>query len=133
MSPGSSPAAGAMEDRERELQRVEKPRLRARTQFRARPEVPGDDAGGPQSARLRLAYRARTAGAPMAGGPSRRRQTNQLLRPRPDADRLRDLSLLEGLPTIPRDLHYPARTRKKSGKPVNDRQMPTFRIAGRNT
>src|SRR6202042_3083023 len=57
---------GAMENRERELQRAEKPRLRARTQFRARPEVSRHDARGSQSARLRLAHRAGTAGAALA-------------------------------------------------------------------
>src|SRR5271155_3273397 len=69
-----------MEDRERELQRVEKPRLRTRTQFRPWPEVSRDDAGGPQSARLRLAHRARTARTALAGRSRSGGQANQLLR-----------------------------------------------------
>src|SRR5208337_4276374 len=55
----------ALEDRERELQRSEKSRLRTRAQFRPRPEVSRDDAGGPQSARLRLACSNRP-GKPLA-------------------------------------------------------------------
>ena len=42
----------ALENRERELQRTQKPRIRTRAQFRPWPDVSRDDAGGPQSARL---------------------------------------------------------------------------------
>src|ERR1700678_520248 len=120
-----------MKNREREFQRPQKPRLRARTQFRARPEVPGDDAGGSQSARLRLAHHVGTAGAALAGCARSRRQANQLLRPHPHAARLCRLSLLGGPPRIPHDLHYPARTREKPGRPLNNAPIATFRTAGK--
>src|SRR5579863_2611552 len=68
---------------------------------RARPEAPGDDAGGSQSARLRLAHRVGTAGAALAGRARSRRQANQLLRPHPHADRLRRLSLRGATGMIP--------------------------------
>jgi hypothetical protein len=58
-----------------------------------------------------------------------RRQARQLLRAHPHAQRVRRSSLLGGPHPIPHDLHDPARTRKKPRQPVNDRQMPTSRIA----
>src|ERR1700677_2355097 len=118
-----------MENREREFQRPQKPRLRARTQFRARPEVPRHDADGSQSARRRLAHHVRTAGAALADRARSRRQANQLLRPHPHADQLRRLSLLGGPPRLPHDLHYPARTREKPGRPLNNAPIATFRTA----
>src|ERR1700676_5463833 len=120
-----------MEDRERELQRVEKPRLRTRAQFRPWPEVSRDDAGGPQSARLRLAYRARTARTALAGRSRSGGQANQLLRPHPHVERLRNLSLLAGFPPIPRHLLDPAGPHKSRRQPVNVEKVPTSRIAGR--
>src|SRR5271155_3329270 len=118
-----------MEDRERELQRVEKPRLRTRAQFRPWPEVSRDDAGGPQSARLRLAHRARTARTTLAGRSRSGGQATQLLRPHPHVERLRNLSLLAGFPPIPRDLLNPARPHKSRRQPVNVEKVPTSRIA----
>src|SRR5271167_1874077 len=118
-----------MEDRERELQRVEKPRLRTRTQFRPWPEVSRDDAGGPQSARLRLAHRARTARTTLAGRSRSGSQANQLLRPHPHVERLRNLSLLAGFPPIPRHLLNPARPHKSRRQSVNVEKVPTSRIA----
>src|ERR1700722_11109 len=130
MSPRSSLRPSAMEDRERELQRVEKPRLRTRTQFRPWPEVSRDDAGGPQSARLRLAHRARTARTTLAGRSRSGRQANQLLRPHPHVERLRNLSLLAGFSQIPRHLLDPAGPHKSRRQPVNVEKVPTSRIAG---
>src|SRR5271167_2187677 len=118
-----------MEDRERELQRVEKPRLRTRTQFRPWPEVSRDDAGGPQSARLRLAHRARTARTTLAGRSRSGGQANQLLRPHPHVERLRNLSILAGLPPIPRHLLDPAGPHKSRRQPVNVEKVPTSRSA----
>src|SRR6202045_4682168 len=120
---------GALEDRKRELQRVEKPRLRTRTQFRPWPEVSRDDAGGPQSARLRLAHRARTARTTLAGRSRSGGQANQLLRPHPHVERLRNLSLLAGFPPIPRHLLDPARPHKSRRQSLNVEKVPTFRIA----
>ena len=120
---------GAMEDRERELQRVEKPRLRTRTQFRPWPEVSRDDAGGPQSARLRLAHRTRTARTTLAGRSRSGGQANQLLRPHPHVERLRNLSLLAGFPPIPRHLLDPPRPHKSRRQSVNVEKVRTFRIA----
>jgi hypothetical protein len=114
---------------ENELQRVEKPRLRTRTQFRPWPEVSRDDAGGPQSARLRLAHRARTARTTLAGRSRSGGQANQLLRPHPHVERLRNLSLLAGFPPIPRHLLDPARPHKSRRQPVNVEKIPTSRIA----
>src|ERR1700722_7019853 len=132
MSPRSSLRPSAMEDRERELQRVEKPRLRTRTQFRPWPEVSRDDAGGPQSARLRLAHRARTARTTLAGRSRSGRQANQLLRPHPHVERLRNLSLLAGFPPIPRHLLDPAGPHKSRRQPVNVEKVPTSRIAAQS-
>src|SRR5271167_4682156 len=66
----------------------------------------------------------------LAGRARSRRQTNQLLRPHPHADRLCRLSLLGGPTAIPYDLHYPARAREKPGKLLSHGQNPSFRIAG---
>jgi hypothetical protein len=46
------------------------------------PEVSRDDASDPQSARLRLAHRARTSRTALAGAPRSGGQPNQFLRPR---------------------------------------------------
>src|SRR5208337_3357363 len=119
----------ALEDRERELQRSEKSRLRTRAQFRPRPEVSRDDAGGPQSARLRLAYRARPARTALASRSRSGGQANQLLRPHPHAERLRPLPLLAGLPTIPRHFLHTARPHKGQRQHVNADKRPTFRTA----
>src|SRR5271163_4962574 len=129
MSPRSSPAAGRDGRSKRELQRVEKPRLRTRTQFRPWPEVSRDDAGGPQSARLRLAHRARTARTTLAGRSRSGGEANQLLRPHPHVERLRNLSLLAGFPPIPRHLLDPPGPHKSRRQPVNVEKVPTFRIA----
>src|SRR6202049_3176304 len=88
----------ALEDRERRLQRDEKSRLRVRTQFRPWRAISGDDAGEPEPPRLRLAHRARIAGAPLDSRPRGRGQANQLLRSSGNAHRLCDLSLLARLP-----------------------------------
>src|ERR1700678_1313793 len=116
-----------LEDRKRELQRVEKPRLRTRTQFRPWPEVSRDDAGGPQSARLRLAHRARTARTALASRPRSRGQANQLLRPHPHVERLRNLSLLAGFPPIPRHLLDPAGPHKSRRQSVNVEKLDGLR------
>src|SRR5487761_323096 len=118
-----------MEDRERKLQRDEKSRLRTRTQFRPWRNVSGDDHGGAEPARLRLAYRARLTGAALEGRARGRRQTNQFLRPHPDLDRLRYLPLLADLSSSNRHIHNPPRPYKKPRQPVNPNLKPTFRIA----
>src|SRR6202035_4806401 len=57
-------------------------------------------------------------------------QANQLLRPHPHVERLRNLSLLAGFPQIPRHLLDPARPHKSRRQSVNVVKVPTFRIAG---
>ena len=65
---------------------------------------------GPQPPRLRLAFGPRSDRAALASRPRGRRQANQLLRPSPDLDDLRRLSLLAGLPRSPHHLHHPPGT-----------------------
>jgi len=100
----------ALEDRERDLQRDEKSRLRTRTQFRPRRNISGNDPGGAQPSRLRLAFGPRSRRAAMASRPPSRGDTIKLLRLYPDLDDLRGLSLLAGRPRSPRHLHHPPRT-----------------------
>src|ERR1700683_1929757 len=119
----------ALEDRERRLQRDEKSRLRARTQFRPWSAIPGDDAREPEPPRLRLAHGARIAGAPLDSRARGGHEANQLLRSSGHAHRLRDLSLLARLPRSPRDLHHPARAVENPKNRMRPAQMPTFRIA----
>src|SRR6202035_312566 len=87
--------------------------------------------GVPQSARLRLAHRARTARTALAGRSRSGGQANQLLRPHPHVERLRNLSLLAGFPPIPRHLLDPAGPHKSRRQPVNVEKVPTSRIAVR--
>jgi hypothetical protein len=70
------------------FKRTEKPRIRTRVQFRPWPDVSRDDAGGPQSARLRLAHRTRTARAALARRSRSGGQADPLPRPHSHAERL---------------------------------------------
>src|SRR5580704_7296058 len=84
---------------------------------------------------FRLAHRARTARTARTALAGRSRsggQANQLLRPHPHVERLRNLSLLAGFPPIPRHLLDPAEPHKTRRQPVNVEKVPTSRIAGNN-
>ena len=122
-----------VEDRERELQRPEKPRLRARTQFRARRDLPRHDARRPQPPRLRLAYGSRY---PRAALETRSRcggKANQLLRLSRDPHKFRRLPRLVRTLRSPRHLHHPApppRRQKKRMRAMTTKLRGTFRIAG---
>src|SRR5580704_2049115 len=81
---------------------------------------------------FRLAHRARTARTARTALAGRSRsggQANQLLRPHPHVERLRNLSLLAGFPPIPRHLLDPAGPHKSRRQPVNVEKVRTSRIA----
>src|SRR5450830_983697 len=104
-------------------------RLRARTQFRPRRDVSGDDPGRAEPARLRLARGARHSGAALEGRARGGDEANQLLRPSGDPDRLRGFPVMAGLPRIPRDFHHPAGTSEGPEKRMKNFVVTTFRIA----
>src|SRR5215475_14162453 len=75
---------GAMEDRERGVQRDEKSWLRTRIQFRPRQKVPDDAPGRSKPSRLRLAFSPRSDRAIPESRTRGRREANKLFRRPPD-------------------------------------------------
>src|SRR5208283_3983453 len=122
-----------VEDRERKLQRPEKPRLRTRTQFRAWRVLSGHDARRPQRPRLRLAYGSRPSRTTVAQGQRGDGKANELLRLPRNHDEIRRLPCLVRSPQGPRHLHNPTRTPQNPKNRVVTKPRATFRIAGKSS